>query len=126
MTKGDGRNGREQSQTKRGVRTEATENLPLVSAKRGKFASLKDAKIEALIFARLTDYKSFIKDVEGEEPDDGAIISASLEMLLDADVGFERWLVEQRRKNRQTGETNAGTLTGRGAATTSSGADNSA
>jgi len=83
-------------------RTEATEALPLVSAKRGKFESLKDAKIEAVVFAQLKDYKAFVREIEGEEPEDGAIVSAALEMLFETDKGFERWQEERRKKGRQS------------------------
>lgn len=106
MARSENRSGREQQQNRRATKTDTAESTPLVSAKRGKFEILKDAKVEALIFARLMDYKAFVKEVEGEEPEDGAIISASLEMLLDADLGFERWTVEQRRKERQPEDKN--------------------
>lgn len=87
-------------------RTESTESIPLVSAKRGKFESLKDAKIEAVAFSQLKDYKAFVKDIEGEEPEDGAIVSAALEMLFEADKGFERWQQNERKKGRQVGVKN--------------------
>jgi hypothetical protein len=97
---------------RRAGRAETPENVPLVSAKRGKFESLKDAKVEAVIYARLGEYKTFVKEMEGEEPEDGAIISAGLEMLFAADAGFERWLNDQRKRERQTGErgTTGGTV----------------
>lgn len=102
--KNENRGGQEQSQSRRIQRMETTDNTPLVSAKRGKFESLKDARIEALIYTRLIDYKAFVKELEGEEPEDGAIVSASLEMLFQADAGFERWRQERRKKNgRLTG-----------------------
>lgn len=84
----------------RASRTETTEAIPLVSAKRGKFESLKDAKIEAVAFAQLKNYKSFVREIEGEEPEDGAIVSAALEMLFEADKGFERWQQERLKKGK--------------------------
>lgn len=99
-------------QGRRGV-TETAENMPLVSAKRGKFDALENTKIEALVFQRLTEYKAFVAEVEGEEPEAGAIVSAGLEMLFDADKGFERWSAEQRKKNRNgAGATNNGNANG--------------
>lgn len=82
-------------------KTESTETLPLVSAKRGKFESLKEAKIEAVVFAQLEDYKAFVREIEGEEPEDGAIVSAALEMLFESDKGFERWQQNERKKGKQ-------------------------
>jgi len=82
------------------VRAETSETVPLVSAKRGKFETLQNTKIEAVVYARLTDYKSFVCELEGEEPEDGAIISAGLEMLFGADKGFARWGSDTRKKNR--------------------------
>ena len=94
--------GREQVRgSSRASKAETTEAVPLVSAKRGKFESLRDAKIEAVVFAQLKDYKSFVKEIEGEEPEDGAIVSAALEMLFEADAGFERWQQNERKKGRQ-------------------------
>lgn len=104
MSKNDPKNECEQKRGYRTGRMETPEQMPLVSAKRGKFESLKDARIEALLFARLKVYKEFVKDIEGDEPDDGALISAGLEMLFAADKGFERWQQEQRRMTRQTVE----------------------
>lgn len=101
MAKDEIKAGREEGKAGRrnGV-TEAMESAPLVSAKRGKFATIERAKVEALVFARLADYKSFVAEIEGEEPEDGAIISAGLEMLFEADKGFERWAAEQRKKGK--------------------------
>ncbi len=105
MARDEGRSGRgEQTRGRRAVRAETLESVPLVSAKRGKFESLKDAKVEAVIYARLGEYKAFVKEVEGEEPEEGAVISAGLEMLFAADAGFERWLNERRKRERQAGE----------------------
>ena len=105
MARDEAKGGRgEQTRGRRTGRAEAAESAPLVSAKRGKFESLKDAKVEAVIYARLGDYKAFVKELEGEEPEEGAIISAGLEMLFAADAGFERWLNDQRKRDRQTGE----------------------
>ena len=95
---------RDEAKGRRGSKTETPENVPLVSAKRGKFASLRDAKVEAVIFARLGEYKAFVKEMEGEEPEEGAIVSAGLEMLFAADKGFERWQSEQRKRERQPAE----------------------
>ena len=105
MARDEAKGGRgEQTRGRRTGRAEAAESAPLVSAKRGKFESLRDAKVEAVIYARLSEYKAFVKEMEGEEPEEGAIISAGLEMLFAADSGFERWLNDQRKRDRQTGE----------------------
>lgn len=101
MAKDEIKMGREESKTgRRNGATDVAESAPLVSAKRGKFATIESAKVEALVFARLADYKSFVAEIEGEEPEDGAIISAGLEMLFEADKGFERWATEQRKKGK--------------------------
>ncbi len=101
MAKDEAKQGREENKrARRGGSADTTESLPLVSAKRGKFQTVERAKIEALVFARLDDYKHFVAEIEGEEPEDGAIISAGLEMLFDADESFERWASERRRKGR--------------------------
>jgi hypothetical protein len=86
---------------------EIIEAVPLVSAKRGKFETIDNAKVEALVFARLEDYKSFVAEMEGEEPEAGAIISAGLEMLFDADRGFERWAAERRKKGKHGAQVSA-------------------
>lgn len=99
-------NGERQTRGRRTVKIELTENVPLVSAKRGKFTSLTDTKVEAVVYARLSEYKEFVRELEGEEPDEGAIVSAGLEMLFEADKGFERWLNDQRKKIRQPSDTN--------------------
>lgn len=105
MARDEVKSGRgEQTRGRRAGKVETQESVPLVSAKRGKFESLKDAKVEAVIYARLGEYKAFVKEMEGEEPEEGAIISAGLEMLFAADVGFERWLNDQRKRERQTAE----------------------
>jgi hypothetical protein len=105
MARDEARGGRgEQTRGRRAGKAETAESVPLVSAKRGKFESLKDAKVEAVIYARLGEYKAFVKEMEGEEPEEGAIISAGLEMLFAADAGFERWLNDQRKRERQTAE----------------------
>lgn len=100
MGRGDNNQAREEGRGGRRGVAEATEVAPLVSSKRGKFETLTDAKIEAPVFGRFKDYKAFVAELEGEEPEDGAIISAGLEMLFEADKGFERWYAEQRRKGR--------------------------
>lgn len=73
---------------------------PLVSAQRGKFTTLPEVKIEGLAATQLEAYCAFVKEVEGDEPEAGAIISASLEMLFEADQGFARWQQEQRKTSR--------------------------
>ncbi len=93
-------------QTKRNG-AETIEAVPLVSAKRGKFETIDNVKVEALVFARLADYKSFVAEMEGEEPEAGAIISAGLEMLFDTDKGFERWAAEQRKKGKSGAQVSA-------------------
>lgn len=100
MAKDENRQAREEGKGSRRGGMEAAESAPLVSSKRGKFETLENAKIEAPVFAKFADYKSFVAELEGDEPEDGAIISAGLEMLFEADKGFERWLTEQRRKGR--------------------------
>jgi len=92
----------EQARGRRAAKAETPENVPLVSAKRGKFESLRDAKVEAVVYARLGEYKEFVKEMEGEEPEEGAIVSAGLEMLFAADVGFGRWMGERRKRERQS------------------------
>ena len=102
MGKDEAKNERErEARSRRNPKTELTENVPLVSAKRGKFTELSNTKVEAVVYARLTDYKAFVREVEGEEPDEGAIVSAGLEMLFNADQLFERWQNDQRKKSRQ-------------------------
>jgi len=100
MGRGDNNQAREEGRGGRRGAAETTEVAPLVSSKRGKFEVLENTKIEAPVFGRFKDYKAFVAELEGEEPEDGAIISAGLEMLFDADKGFERWFAEQRRKSR--------------------------
>ena len=112
---------REEGRGGRRGAAEATEVAPLVSSKRGKFETLENAKIEAPVFGRFKDYKAFVAELEGEEPEDGAIISAGLEMLFEADRGFERWYAEQRRKGRNGSGAN-GNGAGDNAAATLAGA----
>lgn len=108
MAKDETKNGREsQTGSRRTAKTETATSVPLVSAKRGKFTSLRDTKVESVVYAQLSDYKMFVREVEGEEPDEGAIVSAALEMLFEADLGFERWLNDQRKKSRQPTENNS-------------------
>jgi hypothetical protein len=113
---------RDEAKGRRANKTETPENVPLVSAKRGKFESLRDAKVEAVIFARLGEYKAFVNEMEGEEPEEGAIVSAGLEMLFAADKGFERWQSEQRKRERQTTERGAVGSTARTPASSTSAA----
>ena|GEM_PF-1847666 len=100
MARDEAKQRRDEARGGRRASAEAGTDAPLVSAKRGKFRTVENAKIEALVFARLEDYKAFVAEIEGEEPEAGAVISAGLELLFDADRGFERWLAEQRRKGR--------------------------
>jgi len=93
-------------QTKRNG-AETIEAVPLVSAKRGKFETIDNVKVEALVFARLADYQAFVAAMEGEEPEAGAIISAGLEMLFDTDRGFERWAEERRKKGKKGAQVSA-------------------
>lgn len=109
MAKDETKQGREEGRGgRRSSVAEVAESAPLVSAKRGKFATIESAKVEAIVFARLEDYKQFVAEIEGEEPDDGAIISAGLEMLFEADKGFERWATEQRKKGKNGASVPAG------------------
>src|SRR5205085_8280863 len=127
MARDEGRQSREEGRGGRRGASEATEVAPLVSSKRGKFEALENAKIEAPVFGRFKDYKAFVAELEGEEPEDGAIISAGLEMLFEADKGFERWSAEQRRKSRNGSGANGNGTHGAGenvAATLSGSAQN--
>ena len=101
MERDDSKRAREEGRQGRRGAAEAAEVAPLVSSKRGKFQTLESVKIESPIFTRFVDYKAFVAELEGDEPEDGAIISAGLEMLFEADKGFERWSAERRRKNRE-------------------------
>ena len=114
MGRGDNSQTREDGRTGRRGAAEATEIAPLVSSKRGKFETLANAKIEAPIFGRFKDYKAFVAELEGEEPEDGAIISAGLEMLFEADKGFERWSAERRKKSRERSGANGNGANGAG------------
>jgi len=108
MAKNETKQGREESKNfRRNGSTEVAESVPLVSAKRGKFETIERAKVEALVFARLEDYKAFVAEIEGEEPEAGAIISAGLEMLFDADRGFEQWSAERRKKGKNGAQVSA-------------------
>ena len=117
QTREEGRNGR------RGT-AEAAETAPLVSSKRGKFETLENAKIEAPVFTRFSEYKTFVAELEGDEPEDGAIISAGLEMLFDADKGFERWSAERRKKGRERSGANGNGANGAGEKAAITGAAN--
>lgn len=124
MSKDENRGRRDERKQNRKNAGEVYESAPLVSAKRGKFETLERAQIEALVFKRLEDYRNFVAEVEGEKPDDGAIISAGLELLFDADLGFEKWTAEQRRRSRNGAHssTNGSGAKGSATATASSGA----
>ena len=117
MARDEGRQTREEGRGGRRGAAEATDVTPLVSSKRGKFEVLENTKIEAPIFGRFKDYKAFVAELEGDEPEDGAIISAGLEMLFEADKGFERWYAEQRRKSRNGSGANGNGAHENGAAT---------
>ena len=82
----------------RNVATERVETVPLVSSRRGKFRTLEQCELEAEVHERLGEYKSFVREVEGEEPTVGAICSAALEMLFAADRAFAK-SQETKRKN---------------------------
>lgn len=84
-------------------RAEVAACVPLVSAQRGKFTILPEVSIEALAAAQLNAYRAFVKEIEGEEPEAGAVLSAGLEMLFAADAGFVRWQREQRPTARARG-----------------------
>lgn len=103
------------------AKTETTTSVPLVSAKRGKFTPLTDTRVEAVVYARLMDYKEFVREMEGEEPDEGAIVSAGLEMLFNADQLFERWQNDQRKKSRQPDDSHNAKSTTRSAVTSTVG-----
>ncbi len=82
--------------------TERTETMPLVSSRRGKFRMLEECELEAVVHEKLGEYKQFVCEMEGEEPTDGAICSAALEMLFAADGAFLR-AQEGKRKNSRNG-----------------------
>ena len=84
-------------------RVEVAACVPVVSAQRGKFVAWPEVKIEGLVAAQLQHYCSFVKELEGDAPEAGAIISAGLEMLFAADTGFVRWQQEQRKTGRLNG-----------------------
>jgi len=83
--------------------TERTEGAPLVSSRRGKFRALEECELEAEVHEKLGEYKQFVREVEGEEPTSGAICSAALEMLFEADKAFARSREGKRRVPRSTG-----------------------
>ncbi len=83
---------------------ERTEKMPLVSSRRGKFRALEGCELEAEVHEKLGEYKQFVREMEGEEPTDGAICSAALEMLFAADGAFMR-AREGKRKNSRNGVT---------------------
>ncbi len=118
MAKDEAKQMRDEAKNNRRANGDALESVPLVSAKRGKFETVENARVEALVFARLEDYKAFVAEIEGEEPDTGAVISAGLEMLFDADRGFERWAMNERRKGRNGVPASANGNSAKGSATT--------
>ena len=93
----------ESKRPSRPARPEPTVGVPLVSAQRGKFATLPEVKIESLVATQLQHYRAFVQELEGDEPEAGAILSAGLEMLFAADTGFVRWQQEQRKTGRLNG-----------------------
>ncbi len=82
---------------------ERTETMPLVSSRRGKFRALEGCELEAEVHEKLGEYKQFVREMEGEEPTDGAICSAALEMLFEADKSFTKSREGKRRVPRSTG-----------------------
>lgn len=90
----------ESNATRRPVKPEPLSVTPLVSAQRGKFVTLPEVALEGLVALQLRAYCAFVKEVEGEEPETGAVLSAGLEMLFETDQGFVRWRQEQRKKGR--------------------------
>ncbi len=60
MAKDEAKQMRDEAKNNRRASGETGSDVPLVSAKRGKFAALENAKVEALVFARLEDYKTFV------------------------------------------------------------------
>jgi hypothetical protein len=121
MAKSESKNEGGQIRGLRSARAETLEQMPLVSAKRGRFESLKDIRIEAVLFEQLKAYKEFVRDVEGDEPDDGALISAGLEMLFAADRGFERWRQERRKMTRHPTERDGSNIAPRSSTVTGAG-----
>lgn len=108
----------------RGTRQSGTERMataPLVSSRRGKFRALEGCELEAEVHEKLGEYKQFVREVEGEEPTDGAICSAALEMLFAADEAFVRSQESGRRNARHNAATN-GAGGANGAAATADGA----
>lgn len=82
-------------------RAEPSPTGPLVSAQRGKYVALPEGRIESPIATQLQQYRAFVRELEGEEPEVGAIISTGLEMLFAADTSFARWQQEQRKITRR-------------------------
>lgn len=95
-------NGRDAQPLRRPARPETTAARPLVSAQRGRFTVLPEVTLERLAADNLRAYCGYVCAVEGTEPEDGAVISAALEMLFAADAGFARWQQEQHKKGRAT------------------------
>lgn len=76
---------------------EGANGSPLVSSKRGKFATLENVQIDAHIHDQLGEYKRFVKSIEEEEPSDGAVCSVALERLFAADQAF----IQSKEANRK-------------------------
>ena len=81
---------------------EGANGSPLVSSKRGKFATLENVQIDAHIHDQLGEYKRFVKSIEDEEPSDGAVCSVALERLFAADQAF----IQAKEANRKAGRNN--------------------
>lgn len=88
----------------RSAAVERTEAAPLVSSRRGKFVTLEHLELEAEAGDKLTKYKDYVREIEGEEPKEGSICSAALEMLFAADTGF----IESLETNRKAEKNGAG------------------
>lgn len=82
------------------TRTETVDALPLVSSKRGKYLTLEQCDLDAQVHADLFEYVEFVRDVDGEEPKVGGIVSAALERLFEADNGFPKWRENKRSRAR--------------------------
>ncbi len=63
--------------------------------------------MEAEVHEKLGEYKQFVREVEGEEPTNGAICSAALEMLFEADKSFARSREGKRKNSRNNAAANS-------------------
>ena len=80
------------------------DTAPLVNSKRGKYLKLDECDLDAQVHADLFEYVEFVRDVDGEEPKVGGIVSAALERLFEADPGFPKW--RENRRSRARAESN--------------------